>query len=80
MGVNKPLSINQLPDRIGGGGCRREPTTRRNCVVEGEGAVGGETKDEMGRGGEGENVDGYKLLNGRSCERRPLDKFNNRHS
>ena len=80
MGVNKPLSINQSPDRIGGGGCRRDPTTRRNCVAEGEGATGGETKDEMGggRGGGGgreggENVDGYKKLNGRRCERRPLD-------
>ena len=86
MGVNKPLSINQSSDRIRGGGCRREPTTRRNCVAEGEGAVGGETKDEMGegRGGgrEGENADGYKLPNGRRYERRPLDKSidNSRHS
>ena len=59
MAVNKPLSINQSSDRIEGGGCHREPTTKRNCVAEGERAVGGETKDEMG-GGEGENADGYK--------------------
>ena len=54
MAVNKPMSINQSPDRIGGGGCQRALTTRRNCIAEGEGAVGGETKDEMGGGGEGE--------------------------
>ena len=44
-------------------------------VAEGEGAAGGETKNERrnGSGGEGENAEEYKLLNGRRCERRPLD-------
>ena len=53
MGVNKPLLINQSSDRIGGGGCWRDPTTRRNCVTKGEGAAGGETKDEIRRRGGG---------------------------
>ena len=53
MGVNKPLSINQSPDRIGGGG--RRCGSRKNCVAEGEGAAGGETKNERrnGSGGKG---------------------------
>ena len=82
MGVNKPLSINQSSDRIGGGGCWRDPTTRRNCVTKGEGAAGGETKDEIRRrgGGGGGDANGYKLLNGRHCKRWPLDKFNKCHS
>ena len=37
--------------KIGGGGHRCG--SRKNCVAEGEGAAGGETKDEMGVGGKG---------------------------
>ena len=57
----------------GGGG--RRCGSRKNCVAEGEGAVGGEMKNERrnGSGREGENADWYKLLNDRRCERRPLD-------
>ena len=62
MGANKPLSINQSSDRIGGGGCWRRNEIRN------------------GGGGEGENADGYKLLNDRRCERQLLDKFNSRYS
>ena len=53
----------------------RGTSTGSLLVAEGEGAAGGETKKERrnGSGGEGENAEGYKLLNGRRCERQPLD-------
>ena len=46
--------------KIGGGG--RRCGSRKNCVVEGEGVPGGETKNERrnGSGGKGENADWYK--------------------
>ena len=44
-------------------------------------ATGGETKNERRNGGgEGENAEGYKLLNGHRCERRPSGYFNSRRS
>ena len=53
----------------------RGTSTDSLLVAEGEGAAGGETKNERrnGSGGEGENAEGYKLLNGCRCERQPLD-------
>ena len=60
----------------------RGTSTGSLLVTEGEGAATGEMKNERrnGSGGEGENAEGYKLLNGLRCERRPSGYFNSRRS